>query len=103
MNVQSFDDYEKTSLDLQLCFLKSLFEWIINAFFYVSSFVDFCELFLILDMVECFLLYTSRVLGLCPLFCYSLIFFFKVQWKADIICLQETKLELISNNVVRSL
>jgi endonuclease/exonuclease/phosphatase family metal-dependent hydrolase len=25
------------------------------------------------------------------------------QWKADIICLQETKMELISNNIVRSL
>jgi exonuclease III len=25
------------------------------------------------------------------------------QWKANIICVQETKLELISNNVVRSL
>jgi hypothetical protein len=46
MNARSFDDCEKTSSDLQLCFLKSLFEWIFaNTLLNISSFVDFCALF----------------------------------------------------------
>jgi hypothetical protein len=46
MNAQSFNDYEKTNSDLQLCFLKSFFEWIyVNAFLDISNFVDFCTLF----------------------------------------------------------
>jgi len=45
-NARSFNDCEKTSLDLQLCFLKSLFEWIsVNALLDVSNFVGFCALF----------------------------------------------------------
>jgi hypothetical protein len=36
----------RQSLNLQLCFLKSLFERVyVNAFFDASNFADFCALF----------------------------------------------------------
>jgi hypothetical protein len=43
MNVRSFEDCEKTSSELQLCFLKSLF---VNALLNIYSFVGFCAFFL---------------------------------------------------------
>lgn len=45
-NARSFEDYKKTSSDLQLCFLKSLFGWIlVIALFGASKFAVFCALF----------------------------------------------------------
>jgi hypothetical protein len=45
-NARSFDDCEKASLDLQTCFLKSLFEWIFAiALLHVSRYAYFCSLF----------------------------------------------------------
>jgi hypothetical protein len=49
-NARSFNDQERTSLDLQNCFLKSLFQWISSiAFLHVSSYADFSLFFLTLD------------------------------------------------------
>jgi hypothetical protein len=44
-NARSFEDCLKMRSNLQLCFLKSLFEWIYaNAFLNISNFVHFCAL-----------------------------------------------------------
>jgi hypothetical protein len=81
MNAQSFDDCEKTSSYLQLCLLKSLFEWIsANAFLNISNSVNFCALFSLFMICWVFLLYTSYILQLPPL-CFLLnllyLYFFK--------------------------
>jgi hypothetical protein len=43
MNIRNFNDCEKRSSNLQLCFLKSFFKWIsVNVILDVSNFVEFC-------------------------------------------------------------
>ena len=64
MNAQNFDDCEKTSSNLQLCFLKSLFEWIfVYALLNVSQLSRvLCSFFLLLILMGIVLLYTSCIL-----------------------------------------
>jgi len=46
INARSFNDQEKTSMVLQTCLLKTLFEWnFATALPRVSSYADFCSLF----------------------------------------------------------
>lgn len=57
MNSQSFEDCKKTSLELQLCFLKSLFEWNYSLLMPFSIFLAlyiFVLSFLVLDLAGCF-------------------------------------------------
>jgi hypothetical protein len=68
MDARSFKDCEKTSLELQLCFLKSLFGWIFfNTLLNISTFVDFCTLSSFLIFQIFIFLYTFYVLELRPL------------------------------------